>query len=334
MKNLKYLSILLVSLFVGIVSVNATVQTPTEEIPCTFPGGSKVECGLFFDVSGETIESGRTIKVMFYEPRNIVDNKVTLHLEDGWTTTDGKTEVEIIIDPTAIVELKYTGNTIDPQRIIFGYSSYDKVDPNQGCGYAYAVPSAICKAYPDKNPPVYIGKDGVSVPEDQYWEECFSCKTPKDEGSDGEYHGLDGKVTTEAEYKKQCTKIKCDIVDGEYYNSNGEKVDEKAYLKDCFSCTTPENSPDGKYHDLDGKETDEAGYKKVCPSPCRAEKVNKVWHYYDQNGKEITAEEYKNVCQEQPPTGSFIPYIGIVAGVALIGIATFMVRKQTKLRKI
>lgn len=125
-----------------------------------------------------------------------------------------------------------------------------------------------------------------------------------------------------------------------YYGSDGiylgtDEEAENAYYKDCFACTTPDESLDGKYRDKDGKVTDEAGYKKACVGTCRQEKgEDNKWHYYDYENNEITAEEFKNICQENPKSGSFIPYVGIIAGVALIATATIMVRKQTKIRKI
>lgn len=137
----------------------------------------------------------------------------------------------------------------------------------------------------------------------------------------------------------------CDIISGEdgnthYYDSKGKYLgfnDEAkaAYYKDCYSCKTPDEATDGKYHDKNGNVTDEAGYKKDCIGTCRQEKgEDKKWHYYDYENNEITADEFRNICQENPKSGSFIPYVGIIAGVALISVATVMVRKQTKIRKI
>ena len=56
--------------------------------------------------------------------------------------------------------------------------------------------------------------------------------------------------------------------------------------------------------------------------------------YYGKNGTEVTAEVYETECVNNPQTGSFVPYVGIIAGIALaVGVFTIS-RKNTKLYKI
>lgn len=56
--------------------------------------------------------------------------------------------------------------------------------------------------------------------------------------------------------------------------------------------------------------------------------------YYGKNGTEVTAEVYNAECINNPQTGNFVPYIVIIAGIALaIGVFTIS-RKNTKLYKI
>lgn len=56
--------------------------------------------------------------------------------------------------------------------------------------------------------------------------------------------------------------------------------------------------------------------------------------YYGKNGTEVTAEVYEAECMNNPQTGSFVPYVVIIAGIALaVGVFTIS-RKNTKLYKI
>ena len=56
--------------------------------------------------------------------------------------------------------------------------------------------------------------------------------------------------------------------------------------------------------------------------------------YYGKNGNEVTAAVYEAECLENPQTGSFVPYVVIIAGIALaVGVFTIS-RKNTKLYKI
>lgn len=56
--------------------------------------------------------------------------------------------------------------------------------------------------------------------------------------------------------------------------------------------------------------------------------------YYGKNGVEVTEAVYNSECVTNPQTGSFMPYIVIVAGIALaVGVFTIS-RKNTKLYKI
>ncbi|MBR5662379.1 MAG: hypothetical protein IKX00_01860 [Bacilli bacterium] len=113
-----------------------------------------------------------------------------------------------------------------------------------------------------------------------------------------------------------------------YFGKDGEQTTEDQYYKDCFSCKYDAES--GKYYGLDGKETDEATYNKECKNICRKENGK----YYCKDGNECTKEDYDNECPENTKTGAFLPVAGIIAGVALIGVSTIMVRRQTKLRRL
>lgn len=118
----------------------------------------------------------------------------------------------------------------------------------------------------------------------------------------------------------------CSIEQGHYYGKNGNEVDEDTYYKECFSCTIK----DGHYYGLSGKEVDEATYNKECTNICKIENGK----YYCKDGNECTKEDYDNECPKNTNTGAFLPVAGIVAGIALIGVSTIMVRRQTKLRRL
>ena len=56
--------------------------------------------------------------------------------------------------------------------------------------------------------------------------------------------------------------------------------------------------------------------------------------YYGKDGSEVTADVYAEQCVSNPQTGSFVPYVVIIAGIALaVGVFTIS-RKNTKLYKI
>ena len=56
--------------------------------------------------------------------------------------------------------------------------------------------------------------------------------------------------------------------------------------------------------------------------------------YYGKNGNEVTAEVYNAECVNNPQTGNFVPYVVIIAGIALaVGVFTIS-RKNTKLYKL
>lgn len=314
-KGFLKLSVLIAALFIGVIGVNASIDAVGSNCQLGVSGEATSTCDLQLAISGDsTIKTGDVFTVAVQNPNNIKDNKVTLTAAEGWTV-DGAASKEITLGETKVkVTVKYTGTeTISASTIKVMTGSYVKDDIGQGCGFNYGlVPNACSSPTAEDGTKYYYGKDGNQIKGDdaeaKYYKDCFVCATPDSENSDGKYHGIDG-TPLESE--------------GEYY-------------KQCFSCATPDSeNGDGKYHDKDGKVTDEAGYKKACVGTCHQEKgPDKKWHYYDYENKEITADEFKNICQENPKSGSFIPYVGIAAGIALIGIATIMVRKQTKLRKI
>lgn len=56
--------------------------------------------------------------------------------------------------------------------------------------------------------------------------------------------------------------------------------------------------------------------------------------YYGKNGNEVTADVYNTECVSNPQTGNFVPYVLIIAGIALaVGVFTIS-RKNTKLYKL
>ena len=118
----------------------------------------------------------------------------------------------------------------------------------------------------------------------------------------------------------------CAIDNGRYFGLEGTEVTEDEYYKECYVC----KEENGKYYGKDGKPTDEATYNKECKNICRIENGK----YFCKDGQECTKEDYDNECPKNTNTGAFLPIAGIIAGVALIGVSTIMVRKQTKLRRL
>lgn len=56
--------------------------------------------------------------------------------------------------------------------------------------------------------------------------------------------------------------------------------------------------------------------------------------YYGKNGAEVTEAVYNSECVSNPQTGNFLPYVVIIAGIALaVGVFTIS-RKNNKLYKI
>lgn len=67
--------------------------------------------------------------------------------------------------------------------------------------------------------------------------------------------------------------------------------------------------------------------------------------YFDKNGKEVTEDEYKASCEGvpvepdepnnvNPPTGSVIPYVAVLGGLASIAGVYFFSKKSNKMYKI
>ncbi len=56
--------------------------------------------------------------------------------------------------------------------------------------------------------------------------------------------------------------------------------------------------------------------------------------YYGKNGNEVTEAVYNAECVNNPQTGSSVPYVVIIAGIALAVIVFTVSRKNTKLYKI
>lgn len=198
--------------------------------------------------------------------------------------------------------------------------------------------------------PSHIKDNSVTINMEDGWE-------IKDVGTTGTYDITDGKTITvvykgTAEISASALDIKiaagtyqkddayadncgflygtpakaCEYRNGYYFGIDGRNVDEDTYYKECNSCKV-EN---GKYYGLNGKETDEATYNKECTNICKKEDGK----YFCKDGKECTKEDYENECAKNPNQGAFLPIAGIIAGVALIGVSTIMVRKQSKLRKL
>lgn len=296
-KGILKLSALFTAMFVGVVGVNAMIQTPTSAESCTVnyqaaAGEYNMNCNLKLTVTADTtndervsIATGDEFKIYFQLKNgtntfNIVSNEIKITAANGWTV-DGQASkvVNIKEDGSVYVTMKYTGtDTLGPNTYIFATAEYTKDDTaSEECGFAYGtpLPNLICQ-----------------------------MKTSATTGT-------------------------------HYYDSNGlylgnDEDAKAAFYKDCYSCTTPDESIDGKYHGLNGQEVDEQVYKNECTKICKTENDK----YYCKDGNECTKEEYQNECQPNPKSGSFIPYVGIAAGIILIGISTVMVRKQSKLRKL
>lgn len=277
-KRLLKLSVLFVALFIGVIGANALTIVNQN---CTFndAGSTNATCELKVTVdAGEEIKTGDVVKITVKEPNHIENNLVTILAATGWTVVDDGEKPSITIDITneKTVELKYTGtDTITAATIKLADGNYTKDDAYaESCGFKYGLKAPACS---------FEEREGIKY-----------------------YFGLEGR-----------------------YLGNDEAA-ENQYYKECFSCKTPETSEDGKYHGLDGKETDQATYEKECTNICKIEDDK----YYCQDGAECTKEEYENECAKNEKQGSFLPYAGIAAGIALIGVSTILVKKQTKLRKI
>lgn len=94
----------------------------------------------------------------------------------------------------------------------------------------------------------------------------------------------------------------------------------------CAVQLIPCYTEDGSYGCGNTVEVDEKEEKNTC----------KIvgGKYYGKNGNEVTKEVYEAECVSNPQTGNFVPYIVIVAGIALaVGVFTIS-RKNTKLYKI
>lgn len=295
-KRLLKLSVLFVALFIGVIGANAAVQVPEDDESCQLNptaqvGGYNMTCQLKLHVSADgsvdprvEIKTGDEFVIKFSlkagkDTFNITNNEIMLTAATGWEIDGEATKtINIKEDGSVSVKAKYVGtDTLAPETYIFAQVDYQKDDTTaRDCGFAYGtpIPERTCKIIPSNGVNHYYGLEGIylgtgEAAENQYYKECFSCKTPETSG-DGEYHGLDGKVTDQATYEKECTNI-CKIEDDKYY----------------------------------------------C-----------------QDGAECTKEEYENECAKNEKQGSFLPYAGIAAGIALIGVSTILVKKQTKLRKI
>lgn len=300
-KGILKLSVLLSALFIGVIGANALVQVPSDYESCVLdPTAAEdaynMNCNLKLQVTADATTDAR-ISINTGDEFEIV-----FKLKENKSTFNIRNnEVKI----TAAANWKVDGEDSKVINI--------KEDGSVSVTVKYTGTDTL-------NPEVYTFATAQYKKDDSAAEDCgFAYGTP--------IPGLICKIVPSGDTNY-------------YYNSNGEYLGtdeeaENAYYKDCFACTTPDESEDGKYRDKDGKVTDEAGYKKACVGTCRQEKgEDKKWHYYDYENNEITADEFKNICQENPKSGSFIPYAGIIAGVALILTATIMVRKQTKIRKI
>lgn len=258
-------------------------------------------------------------------------------------------------------------------NIVFANAIYTIISGDvTPCGFNYAgYLAGLCKKVTSNNIDYYYGTEAEYLgtgaeAETAYYKACFSCSKPGDTNKytgikETVYHGLDGKETTEEKYNEECNPTYvCKIdKDGNYYGPEGTKVTEDEFYKLCYSCKKDEDGKyrgldgketteeeflkqcysckkddEGKYHDKEGKVITEEEYKKICEPTCRYEKKDGKYVYYDFDGKEISKEEYAKICPGDVPTGSFLPIAGIIGGIALIGFASFLVKKQTKIKNI
>ena len=143
----------------------------------------------------------------------------------------------------------------------------------------------ICLPITDGENIYYYDINGQKVEtEAEYLKSCFNCSID----ADG-YHGIDGEVVSEIEYRKQCLKNTCEILGNSYYDKDGKEVSKEEYQKSCFSCAKDEIN--GKYYDKNGAEATEKEYLKSCFA-CRKENGK----YYDTTGKETTESEWNAIC--------------------------------------
>ena len=121
----------------------------------------------------------------------------------------------------------------------------------------------------------YYGKNGKVTSKANYVKQCSKPEVKHYCGVfGGKYYGKNGNVVSKATYKKQCTtptpeKHYCGVFGGKYYGKNGNVVSKSTYKKEC---TTPEVKHycvlfDGKYYGKNGNVVSESTYKKECTTP-------------------------------------------------------------------
>ena len=316
-KGILKLSVLFTALFIGVVGAHAISIPEAQNCLITNTGTeANAECNMFFTIAAnETVKTGDEISITLHSPSHIQGNAVTVEMESDWVVVnDTETAIGANADLSNIVKLKvrYVGTAdLTDTTVKFAVGKYTKDDAYaEQCGYKYGLQANVCSANADSAGTIhYFDSKGEYLGYSEeakaaYYKDCFVCQSAS-EASDGKWHGSTGVIVTEDEYYAQ-----------------------------CLSCLTPDNSPDKKYHGLNGRETDEAGYKNECTKTCKTPDESGDGKYYCKDGNECTEAEYKEQCIENPKSGSFIPYVGIAAGIILIGTSTIMVRKQSKLRKL
>lgn len=145
--------------------------------------------------------------------------------------------------------------------------------------------------YYGPNPPTTVASEADQIKE---CKEAYVCKYV-----DGVYYGPGGIVTTEEQYKKDCSCVKI-LVNGEtiYYGPNPPDnilPDEPTWNQECNKKCQKIGET---YYGLDGKPLDgEDAYKKVCG--CREEEENGNTVYYGPDAESLGSDknEYIKRCK-------------------------------------
>lgn len=303
MKKLNKLFVFAVTLFVGILTVNAGIKLNDQQCVASETSQNPQNCPLSFTLTESAFKKGDGFSVIFHTPRNIKNSSITITPETGWKVRKlGDTEYASTLTLSltteqSFVEFIYDGDTeIAVGTVSYALVQYDKEDIGEGCGFALGLP--FCSKPSVDEQAYYFGRTGKSITKDEWVDQC-TCQPIT----------INGK-----EY---------------YYGKAGDiKATKEEMLKECFSCRV-ENE---KYYDKDGIEITEDDYKKQCM--CRIEETDNGKVYYNNKNEIITAEEYANQCQPSVPTGASVPYIAILGGLAAAASIFFMAKSKSKFKRI
>ena len=193
-KGILKLSVLFVALFIGVIGANALSIPDTKQ--CIQPSLTQphMECGMYIEIlPDEVVKTGDTFRITLYEATHIVDKLIMVEMQTGWELVgfaDTHSFQFNLNTEDPVFEIKYVGtDDLTGATVQFATGSYDKDDTTtSNCGFKYAFKATTCQVYATG----YFGKDGrfLGNLEDDtakatYYLECFVCKTPTDEGTDG-----------------------------------------------------------------------------------------------------------------------------------------------------